>query len=137
VAAWRGLLAVLASARGFRAQPLHVIGDSQLVVHQFTGAYAARARRLARGLAVTVAWVPRAANARADALSRQALVGLDPAAAAVALEPPGSGRYLAHGRADYLVDVARGTCTCPAFRHRSGPCKHLRAAAAAASRRSG
>jgi len=136
VAEWRGLLAVLEAARAFHATPLHVIGDSALVVHQFTGAYAVRAphlqplvtqaRRLAQPLTVTVTWVPRAANARADTLSRQALAAATPPP--VALDALPDGRFIAHGRADYLVDPARGTCTCPAFRYRRGPCKHLRAA---------
>lgn len=39
-------------------------------------------------------------------------------------------RVIAHGHADYVVDLRRRTCTCPAFRYRRGPCKHLQAALA-------
>ncbi len=75
VAEGRGLDA----ARAFRADPLVVVGDSRLVVEQFAGTWAVRAphlvapwrgaRRRAQGLRLTVRWVPRAQNARADARS--------------------------------------------------------------------
>ena len=39
---------------------------------------------------------------------------------------------VAHGRTDYVVDVARQTCTCPAWRFGRRPCKHLAAVAGSA-----
>jgi hypothetical protein len=48
----------------------------------------------------------------------------------VRLEAVAPDRAIAHGHADYVVDLRRHTCTCPAFRYRRGPCKHLRAALA-------
>lgn len=140
VAEWRGLCAVLDAAHRLGATPLQVQGDSQLVVNQFTGAYAVRApglqplvaeaRRLARGLALTVTWVPRAANARADALSKAALARAVPLAFDPARLSPGPAPHLvlAHGTDTYVVDLRARTCTCPAFRTRHRPCKHLTAA---------
>jgi ribonuclease HI len=64
--------------------PLEVRGDSQLVIQQMRGEYAVRAphlreyharlTQLARTFArVEWVWIPREQNARADALSKQAL----------------------------------------------------------------
>lgn len=143
-AEWAALCRLLAEAAARQAYPLAVQGDSQLVVAQFTGRWAvtapalrpywARARALAAGRPVTVTWVPRAANTRADTLSRTPRLpppAFDPAR----LTPAGPGRYIAHGTHDYLVDVRARTCTCPAFRYRPGPCKHLQAALKRAARR--
>lgn len=138
VAEWQGLIAVLTTVRQLGIAPVVIQGDSQLVVRQFTGEYAVRApqlqslwataRQLAAGQAVTVRWVPRAANAAADQLSKAALRALlplrfDPAR----LEPQGPQRWIAHGTRDYWVDTRARTCTCPAFRP-GRPYKHLTAA---------
>jgi ribonuclease HI len=140
VAEWTGLLRALAAVRAFQATPCRVQGDNQRVVAQYAGAAAARAprvagfvrqaRALAAGLAVTVVWVPRAANGAADTLAHQALAA--PRFPADRLTPAGPGRFVAHGRADYTVDVRRGVCTCPAFRYGPRPCKHLATARAVA-----
>lgn len=138
-AEWHGLVAVLRAARVFDAYPLMVGGDSQLVVRQFNGDYAVNhptlrrlyqlARKAAEGSTVTVDWWPREQNGQADALSRAAL----PAAARVfdpaRLERKGD-RLVAHGTRDYVVDVRRGICSCPAFAYGRRPCKHLAAARA-------
>lgn len=137
VAEWRGLIAVLMAAQRYQATPLTIIGDSQLVVYQFTGTYATRqphlatlrqeAIRQARGLTVTVQWVPRAKNQEADALSKQALrqmvpLRFDPHQ----LERIDATHWLAHGTQTYHVDIKSRTCTCPAYtQHHQRPCKHL------------
>ncbi|MGQ9824632.1 MAG: SWIM zinc finger family protein [Desulfotomaculales bacterium] len=40
------------------------------------------------------------------------------------LKKTGDGFYLAYGSDCYLVDLLKGTCTCPSFRYRRR-CKHL------------
>lgn len=76
--------------RGFRG-PVVAIGDSQLVVRQMQGEYAVRAEhlsayherlgQLAREFAsVEWRWIARSENARADALSKQALAEATPEA---------------------------------------------------------
>jgi hypothetical protein len=35
----------------------------------------------------------------------------------------------------YLVDLVAGTCTCPAFKNRPGPCKHIKMLERAVERR--
>lgn len=71
------------TANGFRG-PVLLLGDSQLVIRQFTGAYAVRKDHLKeyhrwltelskRFSVVRFEWIPRAENSRADALSKQAL----------------------------------------------------------------
>ena len=68
---------------GHAARPVAVYGDSQLVVEQVNGKYRVRSERLlplwreARALAdrferLSLAWVPRAENAEADALTEAA-----------------------------------------------------------------
>jgi ribonuclease HI len=141
-AEWWGLIQVLQAARAFAATPLQIQADSQLVVRQFQGVYAIRqpallrladqARRLVGDRPVTVVWVPREQNAAADALSREGLRRGQPAFDAGRLEAVGPGRVIAHGSADYTLDLHRRTCTCPAFQYRGGLCKHLRAALHAA-----
>lgn len=140
VAEWQGLLHVLTAAHTFQVRSLQIRGDSQLVIRQFTGEYAVkqphlhsladRAHRMARQMTVTVQWVPREQNQRADALSQVDLAVPPITFDAAALDPLGSGRFVAHGTHDYVVDLTRRTCTCPAFQFRRGLCKHLRAAGA-------
>lgn len=142
VAEWQGLIAVLKAARLFSAYPLWVRGDSQLVVRQFNGEYAvhhpalrkfyATAQDLAAGQAVTVEWWPRERNDRADALSVAALPAAQRVFDPARLEARGE-RLVAHGTRDYVVDLHRGTCSCPAFTFGRRPCKHLVAARAASA----
>jgi len=86
VAEYNGMLAGL--KRAFAIDPageVHVRMDSKLVVEQMTGrwkikhpdmqALAAQARSLTRGRQVTFEWIPRAENARADALANRAMDG--------------------------------------------------------------
>ena len=64
--------------------PVHVMGDSQLVIRQIQGQYRVRAPHLVEYRAqllrlvgnferVDFVWIPREANARADELSKEAL----------------------------------------------------------------
>lgn len=138
-AEWLALVRLLEAARALRASPLLVIGDSQMVVDQFAGrkrtasahigALLRRARRLADGLDAAVVWVPRAANARADALARLTL----PAAARARGRPlpVGDGRFIGlDGPGGCLVDPLRGTCSCRAYARGRRPCGHLERIAA-------
>lgn len=115
---------------------------------------AGRARGLLGGN-VRFEWIPRGQNARADALVNGALDreergGAGPRSAGA----PGNGTpleevrseeaeeremtlrriskhiVLVTGHAEYAVDLAHQSCTCPGFRFR-GACRHLRAALAA------
>ena len=83
-AEYRALIAVLAALRKRGARSVHVWGDSDLVIRQLRGEQLGRAVRLAawrtqaetlwRGFDATQAtWVPRHANASADALAARAL----------------------------------------------------------------
>ena len=128
IAEWSGLVALLKATRSFGVERLSIHGDSQYVVCQFSRHYASHeprtrrlakeAHRVARTITVEIAWWPRAENGRADLLAHR-------------LEPSKGHQPIAHGTHDYFVDTQRGTCTCPAFRFRQGPCKHLLAARAA------
>jgi ribonuclease HI len=84
VAEYRALLLGLAQARGLGADEVEVIGDSELIAKQVTGAYKvkhpamrplhAEAMQALRAFAAwSIATVPRARNARADALVNAAL----------------------------------------------------------------
>lgn len=97
VAEYRGLLLGLRRARGLGATAVEVVGDSELVARQVQGVYKvkhadmkplhAEALRALRDFeAWSVRTVPRAENARADALVNEAL---DRAAAGE--PPPASG----------------------------------------------
>ncbi len=85
VAEYSGAIHALAwlAAHGY-AGPVRLFGDSQLVIRQMKGEYEVRAEHLkayhhhlsqlaARFERVEYEWVPRESNARADALSKQAL----------------------------------------------------------------
>jgi len=88
VAEWAALIAGLEAARAAGiVGRLEVHGDSQLVCNQVTGRWRVNAANLrplfnkarsliaalaAAGCQVRVQWIPRAKNAEADALSRQA-----------------------------------------------------------------
>lgn len=82
-AEWCGLIAGLYRCRELGARVVRAHGDSQLVMRQASGQYAVRAenliefhgelRRLVREFErVTFKWIPRAQNALADDLGRQA-----------------------------------------------------------------
>ena len=141
VAEWSGLVALLKAARSFGVERLSIHGDSQHVVCQFSRHYtsheprtrrlAKEAHRVARTITVEIAWWPRAENGRADLLSREGLRSAAPSFDAHRLEPSKGHQVIAHGTHDYVIDTQIGTCTCPAFRFRQGPCKHLLAARAA------
>jgi ribonuclease HI len=84
VAEYRALLLGLATARELGAEEVEVIGDSELVAKQLTGAYkvkhpamkplhAASLEALRGFRGWTIRTVPRAQNAHADALVNQAL----------------------------------------------------------------
>jgi len=86
VAEYRGLLLGLARARELGATEVDVVNDSELVAKQLTGAYRVKHRDMVRLHAQALAalrafdrWsirsVPRAQNARADALVNAALDG--------------------------------------------------------------
>jgi ribonuclease HI len=86
VAEYRALLLGLATALELGADEIQVIGDSELIAKQLTGAYKvkhpamrplhAEAMRVLRGFRNwSIETVPRARNARADALVNAALDG--------------------------------------------------------------
>jgi probable phosphoglycerate mutase len=102
VAEYRGLIAGLEAAAEIGAESVAVRMDSNLVVQQMNGAWrinkpelralAARANELRRAFAeVTFAWIPRAQNARADALANAAMdaaAGKPPRARATSPKAP-------------------------------------------------
>lgn len=83
VAEYRALLRGVAAARELGADELEIIGDSELVARQLTGAYRVKhaalkplhegVLRALNGLRWTIRTVPRAQNSRADALVNAAL----------------------------------------------------------------
>ncbi len=84
VAEYSGLIAGLEAAAELGARTVLVRMDSKLVVEQMSGRWkikhpglrplAARAAELVRGFdKVTLSWIPRAQNSRADALANQAM----------------------------------------------------------------
>lgn len=83
VAEYRALLRGVAAARSLGADELEIIGDSELVARQLTGAYRvkhaalkplrAQVLRALNGVRWTIRTVPRAQNFRADALVNHAL----------------------------------------------------------------
>jgi len=86
VAEYRGLIAGLAAARELGATEVEARLDSKLVVEQMSGRWKVKhpalqelvdeARDLVRHFdAVTFGWIPRADNARADALANRAMDG--------------------------------------------------------------
>ena len=86
VAEYRALLRGLERAAALGASTIEIVGDSELVAKQLTGAYRVKhpamrplheaAAAALRGFdAWTIRTVPRAQNARADALVNQALDG--------------------------------------------------------------
>jgi len=96
VAEYRALLATIEAAAAFPARTIRVHGDSALVVNQLLGRWKVKAAHLApllravkaaaaRYERVEYVHVPRAENARADALANAALDRVDPA------EQAGSG----------------------------------------------
>ena len=82
-AEYEALLRLLEEARRRGVAELEVCGDSRLVVCQVNRQWkinlphlrelASRAWELMEGMKVTLRWVPREQNARADALSNRAL----------------------------------------------------------------
>lgn len=89
VAEYRALIATLEAAAEFPARAIRVHGDSALVVNQVLGRWKVKAAHLApllravetaaaRYERVDYVHVPRARNARADALANAALDRVDP-----------------------------------------------------------
>ena len=83
VAEYRALLRAVAAARALGADELEIVGDSELVARQLTGAYRVKhaalkplhadALRSLGGLRWSIRTVPREQNSRADALVNAAL----------------------------------------------------------------
>jgi ribonuclease HI len=89
VAEYRGLLLGLARASALGASEVEIVGDSELIARQVTGAYKVKHpglrplhREATARLRAFERWsiraVPRARNARADALVNAALDGASP-----------------------------------------------------------
>ncbi|MBV9196401.1 MAG: ribonuclease HI family protein [Solirubrobacterales bacterium] len=89
VAEYRALLRALEWAQALGASEVEIVGDSELVARQLTGAYRVkhpamkplheRAMNVLRGFqSWRIRTVPRAENARADALVNAALDGVAP-----------------------------------------------------------
>ena len=86
VAEYRALLRGVTAARALGADEVEIIGDSELVARQLTGAYRvkhaalkplrAEVLRALNGMRWTIRTVPRAQNSRADALVNAALDGV-------------------------------------------------------------
>jgi ribonuclease HI len=86
VAEYRALIRGIEAARALGADELAIVGDSELVARQLTGAYRvkhaalkplyAQVLRALNGVRWTIRTVPRAQNSRADALVNRALDGL-------------------------------------------------------------
>lgn len=127
-------------------------GDSQLVIRQLDGQYSVNSPRLrplwraahtlVRDLDVTLEWIPREHNERADELSRSAYHEnvTKPAREArerrardeeMAIEHIEGARYRV--KDTYVVDLNDESCTCPDFEFRGQPCKHIYAVEDAAS----
>jgi ribonuclease HI len=101
VAEYRALLRGLDRARSLAATELEIIGDSELVARQLTGAYKVKHPAIkglhAQAMAAleqfdrwSVRTVPRAQNARADELVNAALDRQPPALGGVTSRPPGT-----------------------------------------------
>jgi ribonuclease HI len=85
VAEYRALIRGIEAALALGADELEIIGDSELVARQLTGAYRvkhaalkplhAEVLRALNGVRWTIRTVPRAQNSRADALVNAALDG--------------------------------------------------------------
>lgn len=83
VAEYRALIRGIEAARALGADQLEIIGDSELVARQLTGAYRVKhaalkplhagVLRALDGLSWRIRTVPRAQNSRADALVNDAL----------------------------------------------------------------
>jgi ribonuclease HI len=117
VAEYRGLLLGLERARALGATEVDVINDSQLIARQVDGSYKVKhpdmvplhgaARDALRGFERwSIRSVPRAQNARADALVNRALDG-DPPAEADEPEPAGGTDYAEYLLIDDLLSLQR------------------------------
>ncbi len=139
-AEYKALIMLLEEIASRGLKKITVRGDSRLVVSQVTGKWkvreerlrplAERAKDLVRATGAALEWVPREKNSMADALSNKAF--LSPAQGMASFPPENLERvcdtiFIAHGSADYAVDVRHRSCSCPSFRNR-GDCKHLQAA---------
>src|SRR3954447_24746195 len=117
VAEYRGLLLGLERARALGATEVDVVNDSQLIARQVDGSYKVKhpdmvplqraARDALRGFERwSIRSVPRAQNARADALVNRALDG-DPPAEADEPEPAGGTDYAEYLLIDDLLSLQR------------------------------
>lgn len=83
VAEYTGMIAGIRAAIELGATRIHVRMDSKLVVEQMTGRWkikhadmkvlAAKAKDLVASTPVTYEWIPRAENARADAMANESM----------------------------------------------------------------
>lgn len=145
VAEYRAVITALEYlATEYPAADVTILGDSQLIIRQLNGRYAIRssrlrplwqrARSLLEDLDVTLEWVPREKNEQADALSREAYHEHVTAPEKekrrqrartedMRIEPVGSDQFRV--KDTYVVDLDDESCTCPNYRHRGRPCKHI------------
>ena len=130
----QGFVALLAATVAFDCPALEVVSDDARLVRRATSAltdvhppWSRSVRRRLQNRPVSVQMealsVDDPAVVALQALSPRPAPIFDPARIA------GSGpRVIAHGTRDYVLDLLRGTCSCPAFRYGRRPCKHLIAA---------
>ena len=143
-AEYMALILLLREAASRNAKDLEVFGDSRLVVLQVSRAWKInepRLRELAEkawarcaGMNVRFSWIPRERNARADALSNQALDGPKKPGRTLRWVHEGIALFIEPDGEAYATDVRHGACTCGDFRA-SGTCGHLEEAAAREGRK--
>ena len=134
----QGFAALMTAAVTFQCPALVGVSDDARLVRRATAALtdahppwsrSVRRRLQDRPISVVMGALPvdDPAVVALRALNPRPAPAFDPARIA------GSGpRVIAHGTRDYVLDLVRGTCSCPAFRYGRRPCKHLIAAQATA-----
>lgn len=130
------LLALLHEIRHRDLINVTIFGDNKVVIDQMNHVcrvrdlelfkLCAEAEKLIRGRTITLVWIPREQNKKADWLSKQPhKFKIDPA---FTLDQVAEHIFIVHANETYVADIQHGTCSCPQFQLGTTECIHLAAA---------
>jgi Ribonuclease HI len=130
---YEALLALLHEIRRRDLCRVIIHGDNQILINQMLhlcrvrdlGLFklCAEAEKLIRGRSITLTWIPRTENKRADWLSKHPNI-LHPINSKFSLEQVADYIFLVHAHETYVADTQHNICSCEQFQTRH-QCLHL------------
>lgn len=127
------LLALLHEIRHRDLSNVTIHGDNKVCIDQMNHVsrvrdiqlfkLCAEAEKVMKGRSITLVWIPREENRKADWLSKQPSRLVD--VQEFTLDQVAEHIYIVNADETYVADIQHGTCSCPNFQYGTTECIHL------------